>query len=140
MRVFSKCSEADFGALESVIEERIIEADKKVFKAGAGDEALFIIRRGKVKILVPIHKKESYHLATCGPGDVIGGMGFVEARGHATDCLALTQTEVYMLTRSRFHSLVEQHPQLACAIIETVALGLSGRLRVTIGELQALRG
>ncbi|CAA7611611.1 Sulfate permease and related transporter [Candidatus Terasakiella magnetica] len=140
MRVFAGCSDADFAALEAVVESHGVAADKKVFKAGAGDEALFLIRRGRVKILVPIHKKQSYHLATCGPGDIIGGMGFVEARGHAADALALTDCEVYMLSRHQFDALEKEHPLLALAIIETVALGLSGRLRVTIGELQALRG
>ena len=140
MRVFAGCSEDDIAALEAAVEPYAVKADHKVFKAGEGDEALFLIRRGKVKIMVPMHKKDSYHLATCGPGDIMGGMGFVETRGHATDGVALTDTEVYMLTRRRFEALAERHPKLALIIIENVAHGLAGRLRVTISELQALRG
>ena len=140
MRVFAGCSEDDIAALEAAVEPYAVKADHKVFKAGEGDEALFLIRRGTVKIMVPMHKKDSYHLATCGPGDIMGGMGFVETRGHATDGVALTDTEVYMLTRRRFEALAERHPKLALIIIENVAHGLAGRLRVTISELQALRG
>jgi SulP family sulfate permease len=113
MRAFAGCSEDDFVALEAVVEEHSAKADKKLFKAGAGDEALYLIRRGTVKLMVPLHKKEAYHLATCGPGEVIGGLGFVEARGHATDALALTDTDVYMLTRRNFDALERQHPMLA---------------------------
>lgn len=139
MRVFAGCSEDDFQALEAVVDEHSFKAGKKVFKAGAGDEALFLIRRGMVKVVVPMQKREEYHLATCGPGEVIGGMGFVEARGHAADALAQTDTDVYMLTRHNFDALEQRHPLLALALIESVALGLSVRLRATIAELQALR-
>ncbi|WP_245651046.1 SulP family inorganic anion transporter [Paramagnetospirillum marisnigri] len=140
MGLFANCSDAELAALEAVLETRSLPPDKKVFKAGEGEEGLYLIRRGAVKILVPIHKKETYHLTTCGPGDIIGGMGFVEARGHIADALTLTETEVYALSRSRFDILAADHPHLALTIIQAVAVGLSARLRVTIGELQALRG
>jgi SulP family sulfate permease len=67
-------------------------------------------------------------------------MGFLEASGHATDALALTDVEVYVLSRKQFNILARQHPELALAIIENVALNLSTRLRVTISEVRALSG
>ncbi|RAU23168.1 sulfate permease and related transporter [Paramagnetospirillum kuznetsovii] len=140
MRVFAKCSDAEMTALESIIQTQSFKPDKKVFKAGEGDDGLFLVRRGAVKILVPIHKKENYHMTTCGPGDIMGGMGFVEDRGHVADGLALTDTDVFVLPRAGFDELAKTHPRLALTIIEAVAVGLSSRLRVTISELQALRG
>lgn len=140
MRVFSGCSHEEMTALQEAVETRSIKPEKKVFRAGEADEGLFLIRRGAVKIMVPIHKKEHYHLTTCGPGDIMGGMGFVEARGHASDGLALTETDVFVLSRTRFNHLAKHHPRLALAIIQAVAVGLSARLRVTISELQAMRG
>jgi SulP family sulfate permease len=140
MRIFADCADDDLKALEELVEAHSFHADKKIFKAGSGDEALYMIRRGIIKIMVPTsHKKDSYHLASCGPGDIIGGMGFVEARGHATDGVALTDADVFMLSRDRFTALAADHPHLAMVILEAVAVGLAGRLRVTIGELQALR-
>ncbi len=127
-------------ALEEIVDTRSIRAGHKVFSAGDEDDELLLIRRGVVKVLVPIRKKDSYHLATSGPGDFIGGMGFLEGSGHATDALALSDVEVYVLTHKHFNVLSKQYPGLALAIIENVALNLAVRLRVSISELQALRG
>lgn len=140
MRIFAGCDEDDFAALEAVVETHSVKAEHKVLKAGGGDEALFLVRRGMVRITVPVHKKDDYHLATAGPGEVVGALGFVEARGHATDGLALVDTDVYLLSRKNFDALAAQHPRLALAIYESVAVGLAGRLRVAISELQSLRG
>jgi SulP family sulfate permease len=70
----------------------------------------------------------------------MGGMGVIEKRGHAADAVAITETEVYMLSRDSFNTLAEHHGALARRILETVALNLATRLRVTIAEVQALRG
>jgi len=139
MKVFDGLDEESMAALEAVVDILSVKADKKVFKAGEDDEALFLVRRGTIKVEVPVGKKESYHLATCGPGEIVGGMGFIANRGHATDGHAVEDTDVYVLPRRRFDELAGAHPQLARVILEAVGLGLAGRLRVTIAELQALR-
>ena len=127
-------------ALESVMESRQIKAGKRVFKAGAADSELYFVRRGTVKITVPIRKKESYHLATAGRGGIIGNMGFVDTGGHIADAVALTDAEVFVLTRERFDEVAAHQPAICLAILRTVGRSLSTRLRVTIEELQALRG
>jgi SulP family sulfate permease len=111
-----------------------------LFTAGSDDDELLIVRRGVIKITVPIHKKNSYHLINVGPGEFAGGIGFLEGSGHATDALALTDVEVYVLPHKQFRMLAHQHPELALAIMHQVALNFATRLRVTISEVQALRG
>ncbi len=138
--MFAGCSEQTLAALEGAVQLRQVGVGKKVFKAGDDSDQLFLIRSGSVRLTVPLRKKETYHLATCGPGEVVGGMGFIEAGSHAVDAQALADTEVYMLERERFEFLAVEHSDLAIAIFGNVAHTLSARLRVTIGELQALRG
>ncbi len=140
MHLFAGQTEESVAALEAAMELRTIKAGKRVFKAGGGDTDLFIIRRGTVKITLPIRKKESYHLATSTRGGLIGGMSFLDSDGHAADAVALTDTEVYVLSREAFETLAEEHRGMALILLKTVARSLSNRLRVTIEELQALRG
>ena len=128
------------GTLEASLEIRRIKAGKKVFKAGTTGDELFLVRHGMVKVSLSIHKKESYHLATCGPGDIVASMGFLDARPHSADALALTDTEVYVLPRSRFLELTEQDRALALALVEGIAHNLSERLRAAVTEIQSLRG
>lgn len=127
-------------ALEKAMVIRSINAGEKIFSIEEDDDELLLIRSGSVKVTLPFNKKDNYHLINCGPGEFIGGMGFLEGGGHATEALALTDVDVYALSRKRFNALANQYPMLALAIIENVALNLSIRLRVTISELQALRG
>jgi len=131
---------AALAALEAAVEPRSIKAGKKVFKAGVADSELFIVRRGSVKITLPLHKKDNYHLSTAGPGTIIGAMGFLDPEGHSGNAVALTDTEVYALSREGFNKLAEQHSALALVILQAVARNLSNRLHITIAELQALRG
>lgn len=125
--------------MEAALILRKVKAGKKVFKAGPAGDELFLVRRGTVKLTLPVGKKGHYHLATAGPGDIIGGIGFVEASGHAADALALTDVEVYMLPRDRFLALAERHRSLALAVYAGVARNLAERLRAAVGEIQALR-
>jgi SulP family sulfate permease len=138
--IFMSQPEDAIKAMEALLDIRHIKADHKILNAGDEDDELLLIRRGTVKIMVPIHKKDSYHLATCGPGDFLGSTGFIEGGGHATEAHAMTDVEVYVLSRKHFNELAKQYPSLTLAIIESVALSLSARLRVTVSELQALRG
>ena len=100
MPAFAGCSEEALAALETSVEFRVIKSGKKLWKADAAGDELFLIRRGAVKILLPLGKKESYHLATSGPGDIVGAMGFLDASVHVAD--ALTEVEVYVLSRTLF--------------------------------------
>ena len=127
-------------ALAQRLESRSIKAGKKVFKAGAADNGLFIVRRGMVKISLPLHKKDNYHLSTAGPGSIIGAMGFIDEQGHSGNAVALVDTDVFALSRQNFDELAKEHGSLALLIMQAVARNLSNRLHVTIAELQALRG
>lgn len=140
MPVFASQSQEALQALEQAVTLHSFGAGTFLFRAGSEDDALHIVRSGVVRVSVPIHKKDNYLLVTCGPGEFVGDIGFVEANGHVTDSLAMTDVETYVLSRRQFAKLAQQHPQLALAVIENVALGLCSKLRITTGEVQALRG
>ena len=140
MPFLAGCSDDALAALANAAELRLVKAGKKVFKAGTDGDALYLIRRGLVKLTIPIHKKANYHLATCGPGELIGDMGFMEVDRQDMDALALIDTDVYVLTRERFEVLAVEHSDLSIALIGTLAHNLAVRLHAAINEVQVLRG
>lgn len=140
MPVFAGLGEAALEALEAEVGRREAEAGKKIVKAGAGGDELLLIRRGSVKVMVPIRKKQSYHLSTGGPGEIVGGTAFVDTGRHAADVVAVGAVELYVLSRAGFERLAKDHPDIALALVQGIARNLSQRLRATIVELQALRG
>jgi SulP family sulfate permease len=54
--------------------------------------------------------------------------------------MAMSEVEVYVLSRDEYAALSERHPTLAFRLIESVALNLADRLRATVTEIHALRG
>jgi len=126
-------------SLGAVISTRTVKAGKRVFKTGTTGDELFIIRHGLVRIVWPVAKKDDYHLATCGPGEIIGGMAFIELGKHGSDAVALSDVEVYVLARRHFDALAQSHPKLACALLDTLSRSLAQRLRDSLQELQKLR-
>ncbi len=124
---------------ESIIELRHIKAGKKVFKIGTpGDELLFI-RRGTVRVVFPIRKKETWHIGTFGRGDFIGEMGFLDSTRRSAEALAMTDTDCYVLSRVRFNEAGEVSGIATSHIFEGIANVLAMRLRFTNKELRALR-
>lgn len=141
MPALAGCSPAALTALEAAVEPRAVKSGKRVFKSGADGEALFFVSRGLVRVSVPIHKKtQSYHLATCGPGELLGDMAFVQGGLYGMDALALTDVEVFALPRARFDALAAEHGELAVALLGQLARSLAARLHTAVGEVQALRG
>ena len=140
MPIFRGQSAEAMAALEAAMTLRTIKAGHKLFKFGAPGGEMFLIHRGLIKVTQPLHKKEDYHLATCGPGEILGAVGFLDSGGHASDGLALTDTEVYVLSHDRFEDLAARYGSLSFAVMQCVASGLAHRLQAAVGELQAMRG
>ena len=125
--------------LEPIIEQRHIQSGKKVFKIGTpGDELLFI-RRGTVRVVFPIHKKDTWHIGTFGRGDFIGEMGFLDSARRSAEAIAITDTDFFVLSRIRFNEVEGQHGAAASHIFEGIANVLAMRLRFMNKELRALR-
>ncbi len=139
MQVFAGLDPASIRPLADQVSLRTVKAGKKVFKAGAAGGELFLVRRGTVKVTVPLSKKDSYHMATCGPGDIIGGMNFLSGGPHSADAEAISDVEVYALSRAAFEKIRHDNPPVALAILEHMARNLAHRLRVAVGEVQLLR-
>jgi SulP family sulfate permease len=139
MPIFADRREDELAALEALVETRSVRAGKKIFKAGAHGHELFIIRSGAVKLGLPIGKKETYHLATLEAGAILGGIGFLDDNAHPGDALALTDTELYVISSERFQELIETHRGLAFYFFKIIARNLGERLRMAAMEIRTLR-
>jgi SulP family sulfate permease len=117
-----------------------VKAGKKVYKAGVGGTDLLFIRRGVVKVTVPIRGKEHYHLATVSQGGIIGSMGFLEDEGQNVEAVAVTDTALYVLHAEQFATLSQQYPALGLEILQGVSYQLANYLRISLSEIQTLRG
>ncbi|MFA6970907.1 MAG: SulP family inorganic anion transporter [Gallionella sp.] len=125
-------------ALEQCMEKRSYKAGDKIFKRGEAGDELFLIRKGAVRVMLPISETMSHHLGTFGRGAFFGEMAFLDGDVRSADAVAFSDTELYSLSRKTFDSLAEEHKKLALGLMEGLASVLSSRLRYTNAELRVL--
>lgn len=132
----------DEGSLEilsSSTEERSYDAGDKVFNRGDEGDEIYLIRRGQVRMVLPLPSGKILTLAVFGRGHFFGDMAFLD-RGHrSTDAVVDTPTELYIISRKRFEEVAKSHPVLGHHVFSRLARALSHRLRYANAELMALK-
>lgn len=125
-------------AMEQSFEKRNYKAGEIIFRLGDAGDEIFLIRKGAVRIMLPISSQQRHHLGTFGRGAFFGEMGFLDDSDRSADAEAFTDTELYVLSRKTFESLSEMHRKFAFSLMESIAIVLASRLRYTNGELRVL--
>jgi SulP family sulfate permease len=130
---------ATLTSLEQVIEPRHFPEGTRVFEAGTLGGDLLFIRRGTIRVEMPLKKKNIWHIGTFGRGDFIGEMGFLDSQRRTADAIALTDTDCFILSRARFDAATAESGPASAYIFEGIASILAMRLRFMNKELRALR-
>lgn len=125
-------------ALRRMMAKRVLKPGQRLFGQGETGDELFIIRRGEIRIDLPISGRGSHHLATFGPGDFFGEIAFLDQGARTAEAAAREGAEVYALSRKTFDRFAQREPQLAGTVFLGLARILADRLRRTDAELRAL--
>ena len=127
-----------FDELRECVHEWSVPAGEKIFKHGDGGDEIFLIRRGIIRILLPLKHGKQHHLATFKRGDYFGEMAFLDEGIRSADAEAKTDCELYVLSRKEFNTRVYKDAVLGVRIFARIALAVSLRLRQTDSELRAI--
>ncbi len=80
-----------------------------VFRPGDPGDRAFLIREGKIELLRGSDGRET-HLATMGPGEVVGEMSLIEERPRALTARAVGAVKATGLTRDEFERMLLTDP------------------------------
>jgi SulP family sulfate permease len=125
-------------ALESCVRERSLAAGETVFRTGARADELFLIRRGIVRIVLPLADGSHHTLAAFGRGNFFGEIAFFDAGRRSADAVALTAVELYAISRAQFDEIARTNPQLSARLFAQLARVLALRLRRADAEITSL--
>jgi SulP family sulfate permease len=139
MELFKERKEETLTDLETCLEQRAYKAGERIFAVGDEGDELFLIRRGSVRIVLPVEGTTGHHLVSYGRGGFFGGMSFLDHQPRATDAVAFTDVDLFVLKRSQFDTLNEEHKRLAVNLLEAIAGVLATRLRYSHMEMASLR-
>ena len=136
--IFSDFSAAEIQRLQGSVREVSMRTGQKIFAQGDPSDELFIVRKGRVHILLPLAGGNRHHLATFCRGDFFGEMSFLDGGLRSADAEAAAETELFALSRSAFDELVKHDAILGAGVFESLARGIAQRLRVTDMELRSV--
>jgi SulP family sulfate permease len=138
IELFKNRKAQTLAALEQHMDQRSFQAGEKIFARGDAGDELFLIRRGAVRILLPINATQNHHLGTFGRGSFFGEMAFLDGEVRSADAVAFSDVDLYVLSRKTFEQFAEEHKKVALALMEGIASVLASRLRYTNAELRAM--
>lgn len=103
-------------AVARALEELRFDAGEVVIERGSTEDWLFVVADGELRAHVG-----DRHLAERGPGDVVGELALLSPGVRSATVTALTPALLLRLRRRPFEELLEDRPEIARAVIASLA-------------------
>ena len=131
-RLFDTISQTDIDILLGACEERILMSGETLFNEGDISDSIWLLKSGRVDICKNIRASIDRTLASLGPGEVIGEMGFIDQSLRSASALTTEPSVLLVLSRTAFMAIGQERPALAAVFYRNLSLILAERLRTTI--------
>ncbi|HIJ84912.1 MAG TPA: SLC26A/SulP transporter family protein, partial [Magnetococcales bacterium] len=125
--------------LAKVVETRSFQAGETLFKRGDDGDEMYFIRKGGIRIVLPIQDGKEHTLAVFGRGSFLGDMAFIDRAPRSSDAVTIMNTEVYILSRQLFDQVSRDYPEMAKNVFIRLCKVLTLRLRFADSEIMALK-
>lgn len=136
---FKGLSAAAINTLRSTLREAEFKSGETIFEAGEESDEIYFIRKGMVKIVLPLAGGAHYHIASFTRGIFFGDMSFLDKGTRSANAMADGDVELYILSRTKFDEAVSESPEIGVLFFERMAKTISSRLRQSNIEIQALQ-
>ncbi len=118
--LFEGLSKHHIKTLSRACKERSFESGDYVVRQGNPGIGLFIITEGQVRVEKRSEDGTEIHLATHGPGEVVGEMSVIDGATRSASVIAEEPTRCLVLPSWAFNSFLEEHPTVAVHILPVV--------------------
>ncbi|HTL33101.1 MAG TPA: cyclic nucleotide-binding domain-containing protein [Kofleriaceae bacterium] len=116
--IFTELDAADLEELAFIVEERIVSADKDLFREGDAGDAVYLIVKGKVRVLVGgTNGRPETTINELGPGACIGEMAVLDASARSATVRSLERTRALRVPGEGFKRLMTERPEMSEAIV-----------------------
>ena len=104
-----------------------LERGKFLFQKGDKGSALFIVKKGPVKIILPSQSGIEIMVTIFAQGDYFDEMALLDGEPRSADAVTIEPSEVLVLDRTGFLSFLQSNPEA----IKALLILLSRRIRKT---------
>ncbi len=134
--IFARLSVKELKKVSALIYERSYQAGEYLFEKEQPGTAMFIIKTGQVKIVVPGNESET-ELATIYPEDFLGELALLDDTPRSASAKAAEKTEALAFFREDLGELVQTYPVIAVKIMRDLAIIIGQRLKAANEQLTA---
>jgi CRP-like cAMP-binding protein len=107
-------------------ERRQVAAGQELFREKSPAESAFIIARGRFELLMVDRTGEAKVEATVGPGTLLSELALITMVERKFTAVALEDAEAMKISRSLFHRLLEEYPQVGRMIESRIRDNIAG--------------
>lgn len=139
VHILTGLSPDDITMLRPCVTERSFKSGEKIFSRGNEEDELFLIRRGTVKIMLPLKDDRHHHIVTFGRGDFFGDMSFLDNAPRSADAVVEDDCDLYVISRADFNLKVDETHQITEKFFTGLCTTMADRLRQANLEIRALQ-
>jgi len=129
LSIFKGLSNRELGQLLQMFHSRTYREGETLFLEGDIGRALFIVESGRIGLTKSGPGGQPQKLAELGPGSFFGEMALLEHLPRSANAVALEDSALLLLYRSRLDDILHSYPHIGVAIMTHLARLLSARLR-----------
>lgn len=119
--LFSKLSEASLSLLAQECRFTHVEKGEILFFQSDPSESAYIVRTGNISIILNSPDGREMVINEMHSGDLFGELGLLTNMPRSTSAIARTKSELLVISRRAFMSVVEKEPQLALRMLQITA-------------------
>jgi CRP/FNR family transcriptional regulator, cyclic AMP receptor protein len=131
---FSDIGSESLDKIADIMVERKYRKNMVIFMAGEAAEAVFIIKKGKVKISKVTQDGKEHIIHIMSDGDVFAEACLFGVQPYPANAEATDDSEIYMIKNKDLEELLQAYPRIAIEIIKIMA----GRLKMISGQVENL--
>lgn len=136
--LFKGSNKAELDIIMGLFQERQIKQNTTIFTEKMPAEALYIIKRGTVKITMMAGEGEEMGLLLLGPGEFFGELSLVQEDVRLVNARADTAIDLLLLTRKDFQALLDLEPRMGARMLIIITKLLAMRVKVYSERLKEL--
>jgi CRP/FNR family cyclic AMP-dependent transcriptional regulator len=128
--MFGKLDAEDLEELASLVEERLFDAGEELFREGDVGDAVYLIVKGKVRVVVGGERagggRPETTISEPGAGACIGEMAVLDSSPRSASVRALERTRTLRVPGEGFKRLLSDRPEMSEAIVGELVVRMRG--------------
>jgi CRP/FNR family transcriptional regulator, cyclic AMP receptor protein len=112
-----------------------IAQDETIFEEGDIGNFMCIVHSGSIAVIKANQHEQRVAMVKLRHGRTFGEMAVLDGELRSATCQAMEDTILLTLSKEALDQMLEEHPRIGSSIIRAIAVSLSRRLRMAVGQL-----